>query len=186
MRSSRKVGPVVPDGTWRIDLRQNPALKHWRRRVAALLDSPEGCRKLAGDNIPGNRAAIPSRPEGALELSPGMLTDQRMSIKPESGQIKPTEPESNQNQADSNQKMESQHSVILSKFRSAPLRLCVKKSALKIKNLLQKIKISSSNPIKPNQGFIDEKNSEFFLGHFYRKSLENPAKNGQKTPQITP
>jgi len=54
---------------------------------------------------------------------------------------------------------------------------------LKIKNLLPKIKTSSSSPIKPNQGFIDEKNSEFFSGRFYGKSLANHAKTAKKTTQ---
>jgi len=53
----------------------------------------------------------------------------------------------------------------------------------KIKNLLQKIKTSSSNPIKSNQGFIDEKNSEFFSRRFHGKSLANQRKTPQKTPQ---
>ena len=65
------------------------------------------------------------------------------------------------------------------------LHLCVNQS-FKIKNLLQKIKTYSSNPIKPNQGFIDGKNSEFFSGHFYGKSLANPQKIPQKTRQISP
>jgi len=53
----------------------------------------------------------------------------------------------------------------------------------KIKNLLQKIKTSSSNPIKSNQGFIDEKNSEFFSRRFHGKSLANQRKTPQKNPQ---
>jgi hypothetical protein len=38
-----------------------------RRRLTALSGSPAGCWRLAGDNIPGNRSIIPSRPGGALE-----------------------------------------------------------------------------------------------------------------------
>jgi hypothetical protein len=41
--------------------------------LAALLASPEGCRKLAGHNLPGNQPPTTSRPEGALEHSPGTL-----------------------------------------------------------------------------------------------------------------
>jgi len=59
-------------------------------------------------------------------------------------------------------------------------RVCGSNLVFKIKNLLQKTKTSSSSPIKPNQGFIDEKNSEFFSGHFYRKSLANLQKMPQK------
>jgi len=58
--------------------------------------------------------------------------------------------------------------------------ICGQTPAFKIKNLRQKIKTSSSNPIKPNQGFIDEKNSVFFSGRFYGKSLANHAKTAKK------
>ena len=58
--------------------------------------------------------------------------------------------------------------------------------SFKIKNLLQKIKTYSSSPIKSNQGFIDEKNSEFISRQFYGKSLANPQKTPQKTRQISP
>jgi hypothetical protein len=58
--------------------------------------------------------------------------------------------------------------------------------ALKIEELPQKIKNWSSTLIKVNQGFFDEKNSEFFYGHFYGKSLANPQKIPQKTRQIAP
>jgi hypothetical protein len=54
----------------------------------------------------------------------------------------------------------------------------------KIKERSQKIKNTSSNSIKPNQGFFDEKNSEFFSGHFDGKTLENQAKTTKKTFKI--
>jgi len=69
----------------------------------------------------------------------------------------------------------------IANFRPLSLRV---NPAVKIKNLLQKIKTSSSNPIKPNQGFIDEKNSKFFPGAFMEnhwQTLQKPPKNGQKT-----
>ena len=72
------------------------------------------------------------------------------------------------------------HSVKKSAFICV---ICGSNPVLKIKNLIQKIKTSSSNPIKPNQGFIDEKNSEFFSGHFDWKILGNQGKTAKKTPQ---
>jgi len=128
---------------------QTSAFAHrslWRRRVGAQLASLEGCRKLAGHNMPGGRSTVPSRPGGPLEHSPGTLWSgcARRSTTKAAG--RPQGP-------------------------------------FKIKNLLQKIKNRSSNPIKPNQGFIDEKNSEFFSGHFHAKSLANQQKTAQKTPQ---
>jgi len=52
----------------------------------------------------------------------------------------------------------------------------------KIKNHPKTSK-NSSSPIKSNQGLFCPKNSEFFSGHFCRKSLANRAKTTQKTPR---
>ena len=65
----------------------------------------------------------------------------------------------------------------LTGFASPRLRV---NQAFKIKNLQARPSEKTSSPIKPNQGFIDEKNSEFFSGHFYRKSLANLQKMPQK------
>ena len=58
-------------------------------------------------------------------------------------------------------------------FTSPRLRV---NQAFKIKNLQARPSEKPSNPIQPNQGLFDEKNSEFFSGHFYGKSLGNPQK----------
>ena len=106
--------------------------------------------------MPGERSTVPSRPGGPLEHSPGT---------PWSGCAR------------------------RSTTKAAVARRSATKAAgrpqgpFKIKNLLQKIKTCSSNPIKPNQGFINEKNSEFFSGHFDGKSLANHTKTAKKTPQ---
>jgi hypothetical protein len=45
-------------------------------------------------------------------------------------------------------------------------RVCGSNPGFKINEQSQKIKNQPSNSIKPNQGFFDEKNSEFFPGTF--------------------
>ena len=61
---------------------------------------------------------------GAWTLESGCLRVQPGQAK--SGQKSKTRPKSNRNQADSNRKMKSRHSVILSKSGSAPSRLGVR------------------------------------------------------------
>jgi len=46
------------------------------------------------------------------------------------------------------------------------------------------IRLKPSNLIKLNQGVFHGKNSEFFSGRFYGKSLEKPAKTAKKIAQI--
>jgi hypothetical protein len=43
--------------------------------LAAKFANPEGCRRLAGDNIPGNLPPMISRPEGALERTSSFVDD---------------------------------------------------------------------------------------------------------------
>jgi len=134
-----------------------------------IFASPAGCWKLAGDNIPGNRAAIPSRPEGALETQTFQAS------------IKAIRPKSNQNQTDSNQKMWQR--PMLSIKNSA--FLCAHPPSTVLLQMMG-LRLKTASLSKVKQGFFHQKNSQFFYRHFYGKSLGNPSKTAKKTAQICP
>ena len=153
--------------------------------------NPEGCRRLAGDNIPGTCPITTPRPGGALEYVPGIFLKLALQIRcsqTPSNQVKPkNKPGSDRNQTGSDQPFVVLYMARLfaaSRSNRILQILALQAFAFAPFKKLTPVSHCGSTPRNLNQPKLTQKNPPIFSRHFDRKSLENPAKIAKKTLQI--
>jgi hypothetical protein len=142
-----------------------PRRSLWRRRVAAQLVNPEGCRRLAGDNIPGTRSTVSSRPGRALEHSSSFVDDDN-SIRgggfTACASLSTGCPKSNQ---------QANIKPNLNRFKP--------KNDATPRSMVRSLSSPTGRLMKVNVGYFCGKNSHFFYRSFY----QNIGQIGEKCPK---
>jgi hypothetical protein len=201
---------MIDAKSWNLKWGARPSSVAWwpRRQPAAsrrmlLPASPEGCRRLAGDNIPGDRASIVLRPGGALEHSLLNLRPRPLFLAQKSASIcvnlrmQPLHKNINnliENALTFNaRQMPSDpafwvqfacHSISqLKPYGPITCAISTDESVLPCKTKTSCISHCPSIACKMMQAKSHVKNLAIFSGYFDGKSLENQAKTAKNTPK---